>query len=244
MTEIHETSHSGDTDWPRQLRLPGQADAPDGPVDMFMMYLMHHAFRRDLAAFAAVVPRTPVEASATWRALADRWALMAEALHHHHECEDTWLWPALLERAGDRDRGTLEAMEAEHAGIDPLLEASAAGFAALAAGGDEDLRAALAVRLVAARESLGRHLAHEEADAMRILQAHLTPGEWAEIEAQFSKGLTFGRIVRLVPWVLHEVPTHLLPDLFARTGTAHRVIWRLTRRQFARQEARTFTRAR
>ena len=28
---------------------------------MYMMYVMHHAFRRDLAAFAAAVPRTPVD---------------------------------------------------------------------------------------------------------------------------------------------------------------------------------------
>ena len=36
-----------------QLRLPGQTAAHEGPVDMHMMYVMHHAFRRDLAAFAA-----------------------------------------------------------------------------------------------------------------------------------------------------------------------------------------------
>ena len=41
--------------WPRQLRLPGQAAAPEGPVDMQTMYLMHHAFRRDLDSFAAAV---------------------------------------------------------------------------------------------------------------------------------------------------------------------------------------------
>lgn len=33
--------------WPRQLRLPGQAAALEGPVDLRMMYVMHHAFRRD-----------------------------------------------------------------------------------------------------------------------------------------------------------------------------------------------------
>ena len=58
-------------------------------------------------------------------------------------------------------------MEAEHEEIDPLLEACAAGFARMAARADEDSRAALAVRLRAARESLGRHLAHEETDTMR-----------------------------------------------------------------------------
>jgi hypothetical protein len=32
---------------------PDQAAAPEGPVDMIMMYVLHHAFRCDLAAFAA-----------------------------------------------------------------------------------------------------------------------------------------------------------------------------------------------
>ena len=46
-----ETRPAGRLDragWPAQLRLPGQAAAPEGPVDMYMMYLMHFGFRRDL----------------------------------------------------------------------------------------------------------------------------------------------------------------------------------------------------
>ena len=116
----------------RSSGCPGQAAAPEGPVDMSMMYLMHHAFRRDLAAFAAASRCTPVDDRATWQALAERWAALREALHHHHNGEDTGLWPLLLERATTDERATLEAMEAEHAEIDPLLEACAAGFARLA----------------------------------------------------------------------------------------------------------------
>src|SRR4051794_19675955 len=36
----------------RQIRLPGQTHVAEGPADMTVMYLMHHAFRRDLDAFA------------------------------------------------------------------------------------------------------------------------------------------------------------------------------------------------
>jgi len=161
-------------------------------------------------------------------------------LHHHHSGEDTWLWPALLERADDEERATLLAMEAEHEEIDPLLEASASGLARMAAGAGDDCRAALAVRLVAARESLGRHLAHEETDAMRVLQAHFVQADWDLLEEGFQEGITFGRVVALVPWALSEVPASAMPDLFARTGGAHRLIWRLTRGRFARREARAF----
>ena len=226
--------------WPRQLRLPGQAAAPEGPVDMFMMYLMHHAFRRDLAAFAAAVPHTPVDDLVTWQSLADRWTLFAETLHHHHSGEDAWLWPALLEVAGPDDRDTLEAMEAEHDDIDPLLEAVGAGFDRMAAGAAEDERAALAVRLVATRECLGRHLVHEETDAMRVLQEHFTQADWDALDEKFREGITFRTVVVLVPWALHGVPSAALPDLFTRTGSAHHLIWRLTHRRFARAEQRTF----
>ena len=39
---------------------------------MTLMYVMHHAFRRDLEAFAKAVPLTPVDDRQTWRALADQ----------------------------------------------------------------------------------------------------------------------------------------------------------------------------
>ena len=75
---------------------------------------------------------------------------------------------------------------------------------------------------------------------MRILQAHFAPADWEELEEKFKEGITFGKVVSLVPWVLSEVPESALPDLFARTGGAHRLIWRLTRRRFARREAAAF----
>ena len=225
-----------------QLRLPGQTAAPDGPVDMTIMYVMHHAFRRDLAAFAMAVRATPSSDRATWQGLAARWNLFAEVLHHHHSGEDAGLWPALLERSGPEDRDTLEAMEAEHADIDPLLEACAAGFARLAEHDDEDARAALAVRVTAARESLGRHLRHEETEAIAILQRVLTQAEWDHIDEEHFKNdaMPFRRIVGLVPWVAYGVPPEQHDRIFAAVGGPFKLIWLLTRGRFARAEARTF----
>lgn len=116
--------------FPGQLMLAGQAAAPDGPVDLTTMFLMHRGFRRDLEAFARAVEATPLDDPATWSALAQRWRLFAEILHGHHSGEDAGLWPLLLDRvdaAGDADgRATLEAMSAEHGRIDPLLDACSA----------------------------------------------------------------------------------------------------------------------
>jgi hypothetical protein len=227
--------------WPTQIRLPGQTAAHPGPVDMAMMYLMHHAFRRDLAAFAAAAGATPVADRESWRALAARWELFSFALHHHHSGEDTALWPAILDRADEPGRAVLEAMQAEHAEIDPILEACGSGFTRLAGHADEDARAALAVRLVAARERLGEHLRHEETEAIPLIQRLLTNAEWERIdEEHFKKGVGLREVFALVPWVLHEVPGPVRRDLFARTGAAHRLMWRLSRTGFARREQVAF----
>lgn len=225
---------------PRQLRFPGQAAAPAGPVDMMMMYLVHHAFRRDLADFAAAARVTPVEDRDTWRALAQRWVPLVRTLHHHHECEDRWLWPALAERATDEERAVLDAMESEHAEIDPGLEACDAGFARLAEHADADARAALAVRLTAVGERLGAHLAHEETETMALLQRVFTPADWKEIDARFSEGLSLRWFMTLVPWALTGVPAELREEVFSRAGGPFRVLWLLSRGRFGRLHRRAF----
>ena len=227
--------------WPEQLTFPGQTAAHPGPVDMTMMYVMHHGFRRDLAAFATAAAATPTEARSTWRALAARWELFAEVLHHHHAGEDAGLWPTLLERADEAERRVLEAMEAEHAEIDPILAACAVGFERLARHADEDARAALAVRLCAARENLGRHLRHEETEAIAIIQEVLTQQEWEHLEqTHFRTDVAFAQLVAMVPWCAHGVPGPLRRQVFAKTGRANHILWLLTRRGFERREALAF----
>ena len=119
-----------------QIMLPGQAAAPDGPIDMAPMYVIHHAFRRDLRDFVAAAAATPTTDHRTWRLLAARWQFFATVLHKHHTAEDTEIWPVLLERvtaAHDAQAlATMQAMEDEHAEIDPLLAACAEGFTELA----------------------------------------------------------------------------------------------------------------
>jgi Hemerythrin HHE cation binding domain len=228
------------TTHPRQVRLPGQAAAHEGPVDMTLMYVMHHAFRRDLEAFARTVPETPVEDRETWQALAVRWERFSVPLHHHHHGEDTWLWPALMERVSEEDRATLEAMEAEHADIDPALEACAAGFARLAEHPDADARAALSVRLTAVREALGRHLFHEETETIALIQEVMTQAEFEEVDEHFKEGLTLGLLARTVPWALHGLPGTTLEELFTHTGRMHKVLWLVTRRSFERLDQKAF----
>jgi hemerythrin-like domain-containing protein len=227
-----------------QLMLPGQTAAPAGPADMMMMYVMHHAFRRDLARFTDAVGATPLEDRATWKALAARWDRFFEVLHHHHSAEDDLIWPYLTERADATERVTLEAMEEEHGEIDPLLTSVAEGFAALAgdrvpAGGD-DLRAALRVRMAATRDCLARHLEHEETEAIAILQRHTTAESWKAIEEEIGKRKSTVPLSFMVGWCAEEVPARKLDEIFGAVGLPFKVLWLLTRGRFRRGERKAF----
>ena len=237
------TTTPGDT--VPQIRFPGQAAAPPGPVDLLPMYLMHHAFRRDLRSFGAAAARTPVQDRAAWQALGKRWEAFGRTLHHHHHGEDETLWPLLLARvdaAHDQaGRATLEAMQAEHGEIDPLLESCDAGFTRLAEHADEDARAALVVRLRAAQERLGHHLGHEETDAMALVQAHLTPAEWRGLDKEFQKHYTRADSMFALPWVLSGLPANVTPQVMTFIGRGGTLLWRLfLRRPFERRERTIF----
>jgi hypothetical protein len=232
-----------------QASFPGQAAAPPGPSDLMPMYLMHHAFRRDLSLFATAVAATAVEDRRAWRALDRRWGQFARVLHLHHAGEDEILWPLLLEkvdRAGDPDgRATLEAMEAEHEEIDPLLSGCAEGLSSLAADGDADTQAALIVRMTAARERLGHHLGHEESEAMALVQRHLTPAEWDALHPEFGRHYTAQDALFALPWVLHDLPLDLRPRVLSFVGRGPALVWRLLlRAPFALRERRIFRAAR
>lgn len=234
------------TTYPDQIMLPGQTAAHGGPVDMTVMYLMHHAFRRDLRRFAAAVPVTPVHDGATWALLAERWERFSTVLHHHHSGEDAGIWPWLMERGDEEERAVLEAMEAEHETIDPLLAGCGEHFAALGSSTAtaverEQHRAGLSVRLAATRDALGHHLRHEETGAIPIIQAHMTQEDWEQIEKEHFQGKDSKvKLGFVVPWIAEGISPAQLSEVFAAVPAPMRVIWWISRGGFRRAERKAF----
>ena len=213
---------------------------PTTPIDTSEMTTVHSLFRREFRLAGGVVRRVEPGDVRRARVVADHLDLLTRTLHHHHTGEDTYLWPFLMGKVGPEERSTLEAMEAEHAQIDPGLQACAAGFARLAKTADPDARAALAVRLTAVREALGRHLHHEESDTILLMQQVMTAEEWEEVDSHFKEGVTFGQVLTLIPWVMHGVPAEARPQIYAHTGPAYRVLLALTRPRFDRLHRKAF----
>ncbi len=225
---------------PAQLSFPGQAAAPDGPIDLAGMHLMHRGFRRDLDAFVAATATTPAADRSRWGRLSRRFGLFADVLHKHHHGEDIGLWPLLHARGANT--AVLDALEAEHEGIGPCLEGCRAELATMAAGGDEATRRSLADRTAQLRDLLCAHLSHEERDGMAEVQAHLTQEDWDRLDREvFAPEYSLGDVPRVLGWVvsgLTDAEAMRMPG--ARPillPIARALAWR-----FDRSDARTFGR--
>lgn len=227
-----------------QITLPGQAHTAEGPHDQTGMYVMHHAFRRDLDDFVAAVRNTPLGEAETWQALGRRWATFDEILHHHHQIEDASIWPVLLAHAdaagSAEDRATLEAMEAEHSVIDPALAGCRTGFADLLGHPCAEHRDALESRLSALRESLAEHLRHEEADALPLLQRTMTVEEWAAAEKYAGKAYPKRMLAFLVPWGMDRLPVDARDRMLSELGPVYGLMYRLTRGRYERRQRAAF----
>ena len=227
-----------------QITLPRQTHTAEGPHDQTGMYVMHHAFRRDLERFVVAVRRTPVEDHEVWLALQARWAFFDETLHHHHGVEDTSIWPVLMQHAestrDEADLATLAAMEAEHATIDPGLAEVRAAFERVVERPSEDHRNALDIRLTALSEALLAHMRHEETEALPMIQRTLSTEEFAAAEKAAQRAYPLRTVPALVPWVLDELPAEGRERMFAMAGSAYRLLAKLFVPRYERREKVAF----
>jgi iron-sulfur cluster repair protein YtfE (RIC family) len=176
--------------------------------DMTMMYAYHDALRRDLDHIARVTARTDDDPTRVLRTAAG-WEMFKFYLHVHHTTEDDMLWPQLrAARPEDWDAATLlDAMEAEHATIDPLLAAIDA--AVLERDSAPGRLGELADDLATA---LRAHLDHEERDALPLIDATLTAEQWKAFSAAGADLIS--DFSRLIPWICEGAATEVAASVF------------------------------
>ena len=105
---------------------------------------------------------------------------MLFGLHNHHDAEDTYLWPKLIDRARPH-ADLVRKMEAQHraaAGCSQQVQRLAEQWrVSPSASATTELAAAL-VRLTAV---LAEHLNDEEAMVLPLVREHVTVAEWEEL---------------------------------------------------------------
>ena len=191
-----------------------------GEVDFTMMYAAHDAFSRHLEWIAAALESN----GAVSRAVGQRWSLFDHQLHIHHTAEDESLWPMLRAAiASPNELAVLDAMEAEHAELDPQLERI---DAQLEAGSASD--AAASIRELAA--GLGRHMRHEENAALPLIDAYLGRAGWAEFGKRIRATQGISGAAVYLPWLLEGAPADVakatLGILPPPARLVYRAVWR------------------
>jgi len=156
---------------------------------------IHRAVRRDVSRLSAALAEgkgTPAGAVQAY------WSVTAAQLHHHHEFEDTVVWPLMGERLGARVDGLLARNGHEHQVMAAAMEQFVAAFST-ASTDTAPARAALGQMEVA----IETHLAHEEADVLPLIPEAFTMDDIAFFQAEDAK--TNAANVFL-PWMLDDAP--------------------------------------
>ena len=135
------------------------------------------------------------------------------------------LWPPMrMALAADSDGvALLDAMEAEHSAIDPLLAAIDAALA------DRDSRPARLGELTdALATALRGHLDHEEAEGLALIDATVTEEQFQAFGTEGGRRIA-GDVQRYLPWMLDgatpEVTAMVLDRLPAPLQQAYRDQW-------------------
>jgi hemerythrin-like domain-containing protein len=126
-------------------------------------------------------------------------------LRHHHESEDTDLWP-LIEREAPRTTESLDALSAEHGELESALDALGTAPVSVKAEDRKELVAAA----THARDVVHRHLEHEEPVLFPALRMYVTDAEWAD----FAQ-----KVIETTP----PIGAHLLVALLDEVGTSDEV---------------------
>jgi len=178
------------------MTTPSQSE----PLDMTMMYAIHTALRRDLgniARGARAAGDDPTRLIATNFG----WGLFKQFLTLHHNTEDATLWPRMRELVADQpdELELLDAMEAEHAKIDPLLLAIDTALDDREGGHDrlDDLTDELA-------HAVGGHLTHEETDALPLIGRVLPFADWVRFGDEQRSRVGVDAAKKYLPWLLDD----------------------------------------
>jgi hemerythrin-like domain-containing protein len=192
-------------------------------LDMTMMFTVHDAFRRELERIARISASTDDDPRRILRA-AIGWRMFKTYLRIHHTTEDETVWGVMERELADRpsDLALLAAMEAEHAAIDPLLNAVDTALADRDHGPER-----LGGLVDELATNLNAHLKHEEAEGLSLIDSTLTARQWQHF-AEVHLGRVGSDVATYLPWLLDSVSQERTETVLSRLPEHGRVAYRDT----------------
>jgi hemerythrin-like domain-containing protein len=190
-------------------------------ADVREMYMAHAVFSREFGLLPALFSSVAAGDAARAQVIAQHYELIHGMLHHHHQAEDTYLWPRLVSRAADEAPPVVAAMEAQHEQLDKVLADVTAGVNGWRETADPAAGAQVAEAATRLSGLLAEHLAAEEEQAVPLIARHVTAAEWGEMVAASAVGiepeqmpLLFGLMMyEGDPEVIREAIDHMPPEI-------------------------------
>jgi hypothetical protein len=157
----------------------------EAPADTRIMGIIHSALKRDLVRTREVLAAARPPLGRQRQALGDHVTWLMAFLHAHHRAEDAGLWPLVRQRnpaAGE----LLDSLEADHARIAPAADALAEAARQYRTTTTDAPRVTLLDALDRLLEVLVPHLDREVDEAMPVVAASITAGEWDAVEQAYN----------------------------------------------------------
>jgi Hemerythrin HHE cation binding domain len=147
------------------------------PIEVRDMAIVHKTFRAAFDESARLVRAAPKPSPGRVTFMSDHIDFGIGMLHHHHEAEDSLLYPLLIERAPDQAAATEEVAH-EHRLVQTAIDAASSACAAWRRQPSSETAGALADSLDTLNAVLQPHLDDEEEKVVPLAAVTLTQAEW------------------------------------------------------------------
>ncbi|WP_436499455.1 nitroreductase/quinone reductase family protein [Actinokineospora sp. HUAS TT18] len=219
------------TDRPMNITI---ARAETGAPDTDDMVAVHRIFRREFTLLARVIRTSPPVLVPRTEAIAKHLEFILTALHNHHETEDEFLWPLLVERAAPTAEVT-ERMAAQHAAVAAHLDRASVLLAEWRVDPGRAVAADLAATLEALSKALVEHLDDEEREILPLVRAYVTSAEWTAFGQKSFDKFPRSALPMMLGQVLEEATPRDVKVFLGELPAPIRLFWRLRgRRQYER----------
>ncbi|MFH8224583.1 hemerythrin domain-containing protein [Streptomyces sp. NPDC018057] len=203
-------------------------DAPTDKPETEQMVVIHRTLRREFRNLPSLVAAVRPADTARARVVGDHLALVLTMLHEHHEAEDMFLWPILMERV-PLEKDLIGLMETQHQAIADAVAVIGSDLPTWTAQADAAVRDRIADALRGLEKALTVHLDLEESKVLPLMHEHLTVPEWLVPQKHALKHgpKTLAGKLNLAGMVLEDATPRQRAWFLGEMPAPARVLWRL-----------------
>jgi hemerythrin-like domain-containing protein len=210
---------------------------PTGVPDLTSYRSVHHAIRTAARRLAWIAPAVGPADRIRVHAIRRYWDGFTGEILGHHTLEDEVFFPALAARSAEMHELT-DRLAADHHLLDELMDETTATIAGYDRAGAPE-RAARLLDHIASH--MDEHLDLEDERVLPLFEQHFAVDEYLALEDQAMKSIGFGKQAFFtVPFVVDSMREPERSQLLAAAPMPMRLLYRATRRRFAKLDRAVF----